>query len=294
VQLRERLNWFERRPLFGRRVVVTRAPEQAGAFTERLRELGADVLELPALRFEPPTERAPLIEALAGLNGYDWLVFTSANGVTQFFDAFFKAFQDLRDLGGARLAAVGPATAERLRALHLHVDLLPPTYEATAIVKAFKAHESVENLRIALLRAEAGTPELPRELEAAGAIVDDVPVYQTLPAAETGGPAADRLQTEGADWVTFTSGSAVRHFHARFDLPALVGQFPRLRVASIGPETSAVAAELGVPVAAEAQPHTAEGLVQAILHAGAGAEAGRVTRRAGGRRGPRTRSAGSA
>ncbi len=119
VKLRGKLNWFENRPLFGRRIVVTRRTEQAGSFAHRLAELGADVLEVPTIKITTPLEKDAIVDCLLELNSYDWLVFTSANGVTMFFDIFFRRFQDLRDLGGARIAAVGPATAAKLRELHL-------------------------------------------------------------------------------------------------------------------------------------------------------------------------------
>jgi uroporphyrinogen III methyltransferase / synthase len=264
VRLRARLNWFEKRRLFGQRVVVTRARDQAASLSSALAELGAEVIELPVIRIEAPTDRAALVEAIAGLNGYDWLVFTSANGVTAFFQYFFRAFQDLRDLGGARIAAVGSVTAAKLRELHLQVDLVPPNYEAREIAKAFAREGGLENLRILLLRAEVGTPDLPKQLEDLGAIVDDVGVYQTLPETEDPQGEGANLGENGADWLTFTSGSTVRHFHERFDLPALLRRFPNLRVASIGPETSRVLRDLGVEPAVEAQPHTVEGLVAGI------------------------------
>jgi uroporphyrinogen III methyltransferase / synthase len=273
VRLRDQLNWFERRPLFGRRVVVTRAREQAGGLTAGLRELGAEVLEVATIRTAPPLNRTPLVEALSGLGSYDWLVFTSANGVTSFFEYFFKAFNDLRDIGGVRIAAVGPVTAAHLKDLHLQVDLMPEKYEATAVAKALLAEESLENVKILLLRAEQATPELPRLLEEKGAIVDDVPVYRTVPETETAGDASDSLRAEGADWLTFTSGSTVEHFHQRFDLPALLRQHPRMRVASIGPETSRVLRALGVEPAVEAKPHTVSGLMEVIERAGQGRRA---------------------
>src|ERR1700690_1549895 len=172
VKLRGKLNWFEQRPLFGRRVVVTRRSEQAGSFAQRLAELGADVLEIPTIRITPPTEKDALVDALLGLNAYDWLVFTSVNGVTAFFEIFFRRFQDLRDIGGARIAAVGPATAAKLRELHLQVDLTPDEFAGKKIAAAFEKFQTIENLKICLLRAEVASPNLPKALEELGAIVD--------------------------------------------------------------------------------------------------------------------------
>jgi uroporphyrinogen III methyltransferase / synthase len=264
VRLREQLNWFERRPLFGQRVVVTRARDQAAVLSSSLAELGAEVVEIPTIQTAAPLNRTPLVEALTGIGSYDWLVFTSANGVTSFFNYFFKAFHDLRDIGGVRIAAVGPVTAAHLTDLHLQVDLMPEKFEATAVAKAFINQESLENLKICLLRAEQGTPELLQLLEAEGAIVDDVPVYRTVSEPETPTAASESLKAEGADWVTFTSGSTVEHFHQRFDLSDLMKRHPRMRVASIGPETSRILRAMGIEPVVEADPHTVSGLVEGI------------------------------
>ena len=222
VRLRSKLNWFERRSLFGRRIVVTRTREQASQLAGQLLERGAEVLEVPTIKIIPPKNQEAIAETLSGLNAYDWLVFTSPNGVTAFFDFFFKKFQDMRDIGGVRIAAVGPATAAKLRHLHLQVDLMPEEYLATKIVDALANYESIENLRILLLRAEAANPELPKLLEEKGAIVDDIACYQTVPETEDVTGVAARLLEEGADWITFTSSSTVENFHARFDLPSLL------------------------------------------------------------------------
>jgi uroporphyrinogen III methyltransferase/synthase len=267
VKLRGKLNWFEKRPLFGRRVVVTRRSEQAGGFAQRLTELGADVLEVPAIKITRPTETDAIVDALLGLNAYDWLVFTSVNGVTAFFDIFFRRFQDMRDIGGARIAAVGPATAAKLRELHLQVDLTPDEFTAKKIAAAFEKFETIENLKMCLLRAEVANPDLPKALEELGAIVDDIAIYKTV--AETEDPAGTgaALLESGADWVTFTSGSTVEHFHARFDLPKLLKKFPQMKLASIGPETSKAIRALGLEPALEAKAHTTDGLTAALLKA---------------------------
>jgi uroporphyrinogen III methyltransferase/synthase len=267
VKLRPKLNWFEHRPLFGRRVVVTRARDQAPQLSSRLRDLGAEVLEVPTIKLEPPTHRELLVDALLELNSYDWLVFTSPNGVTSFFEYFFRQFHDMRDIGGARIAAVGPATAKKLKELHLQVDLMPDEALGAAIAEAFAEYETVENLRICLLRAEVANPELPAALEALGAIVDDIACYKTVPETEDPGGVAAKLLESGADWLTFTSGSTVEHFHARFELPTWLKRFPETKIASIGPETSKTLAVLGVQPTVEAKQHTIDGLVGAVLGA---------------------------
>ncbi len=267
VKLRNKLNWYEQRPLFGQRIVVTRAREQAPALAQPLRDLGAEVIEIPTIRIDRPTNPQDVVDALLSLNSYDWLVFTSPNGVTKFFEYFFKQFHDMRDLGGARIAAVGPATANKLKQLHLQVDLMPDEAVAASLAEAFAEYESIENLKICLLRAEVANPELPKALEALGAIVDDVACYRTTPESEDRAGVAARLLETGAEWVTFTSGSTVEHFHTRFNLPALIAKFPGMKLASIGPETSKAVLALGLQPALEAKEHTMEGLVAGLLAA---------------------------
>jgi len=264
VKLRGKLNWFEKRPLFGQRIVVTRTRDQASQLTRQLLERGAEVLEIPMIKIVPPKNAAPLLEALSGLNSYDWFVFTSPNGVTSFFDHFFKKFQDLRDVGGVRIAAIGPATAAKLKELHLQVDLMPQEYLATKIAGALAEYQSIENLRLLLLRAEVANPELPKLLEEMGAIVDDVPCYQTV--TETGDPTGGtaKLLEDGTDWITFTSSSTVESFHKRFDLPGLCSKFPQIKTVSIGPETSKALTVLGLKPTVEAKAHTIDGVVAGL------------------------------
>jgi len=267
VKLRETLNWFESRPLFGQRIVVTRTREQASQLSKQLHDLGAEVLEIPTIKIVPPSEdrRQELIDALLELNSYNWLVFTSPNGVTAFFDLFFKRFQDLRDIGGARIAAIGPATAAKLKELHLQVDLMPDEALAAKIATAFDKFETVENLKICLLRAEVANSDLPKALEELGAIVDDIPVYKTVPETDDLNGAAANLTDGGTDWITFTSASTVEHFHARFDLSKLLKQFPQAKLVSIGPETSKALRALGLEPTVEAKEHSIEGVVQALV-----------------------------
>jgi uroporphyrinogen III methyltransferase/synthase len=178
---------------------------------------------------------------------------------------FFRRFKDLRDIGGCRIAAVGPATAAKLRELHLQVDLMPEEYIGGKIVAEFKKFQNIENVKMCLLRAEVANKDLPNALMEEGAIVDDIAIYRTVAeTAEVTGASA-RLLEEGADWITFTSSSTVEHFHARFDLPKLAKKFPQLKIASIGPETSKAVTALGLKPALEAKDHTTEGLIAALL-----------------------------
>ena len=264
VKLREELNWFESRPFFGKRIVITRSREQAGQLRTKLHDLGAHVLEIPTIRFEAPTNRQPLVDALLELNAYDWLVFTSPNGVAKFFEYFFRQFHDMRDLGGARIAAVGPVTAAKLKELHLQVDLMPEEAIGSKIAKEFAKFETIENLKICLLRAEVANPDLPKALEELGAIVDDVACYKTVPETDDLTGTAASLRQDGADWILFTSASTVENFHARFDLPSLIKQFPRMKLASIGPETSKALQSLTLKPAVEAREHTLDGLIASV------------------------------
>jgi uroporphyrinogen III methyltransferase/synthase len=265
VKLRQKLNWFESLPLFGRRIVVTRSQVKAGKFVRKLADLGADVLEIPVIKGQAPDNKQDFIDAILALNSYDWLVFTSVSGVEEFFRLFFRQFHDLRDIGGAKIAAVGPATAAKIREFHLQVDLMPEEAAGRKIAEAFAKHSSIENTKICLLRAEKANQDLPQALDELGAIVDDVGLYKTVAETEDRFGAAEDLLQNGADWLTFTSGSTVEFFHVRFDLPQLLKNFPNMKIASIGPETSKTLKALGLEPALEAAEHTTDGLIAALV-----------------------------
>ena len=259
VKLRENLNWYEKRPLSGKRIVVTRTRKQASALSNKLRALGAHVIELPTIRIAPPTDLRAFAELVQDAHAYDWIVFTSANGVEAFFEFFFKLYDDAREIGAARIAAIGPATAQRVKDFHLHVDLQPEEFVAEAVVREFQKQGDVENLRILLVRAEKARDVLPKQLSALGAIVDEGFAYRTVP--ETGDITGARRQLleEGADLITFTSSSTVENFLA-LGLPWPKG----MQVASIGPITSKTARDHGLNIDIEARRHDIDGLVQAI------------------------------
>jgi len=259
VALRKDLKWYEHRPLSGKRIVVTRTRKQAGALTSQLRELGADVFELPTIRIEPPTDLREFAELVQDAHGYDWIVFTSPNGVDAFFEIFYKLYDDAREIGAAKIATIGQATAQRIRDFHLHVDLQPEEFVAESIVREFQKQGGVENLRILLARAEKARDVLPRELSKLGAIVDEAFSYRTVPETRDVTGARRRLLEEGADLITFTSSSTVENFLA-LGLPWPKG----MQIASIGPITSKTAADHGLKVAIEARRHDIEGLVEAI------------------------------
>ena len=259
VALRNELNWYERRPLFGKRIVVTRSRKQASALSNQLRALGADVFELPTIRIEPPTDLRQFGELVQDAHIYDWIVFTSPNGVDAFFEMFFKLYDDAREIGGVKIAAIGPATAQRVRDFHLHVDLQPEEFVAEAVVREFQKGGGVENLRILIARAEKARDVLPRELSRLGAIVDEAFAYRTVPETRDVTGARQRFFEEGADLITFTSSSTVDNFLA-LGLPWPKG----MQVASIGPITSKTAIAHGLKIDIEARRHDIDGLVEAI------------------------------
>ena len=259
VLLRDTLNWFEKRPLLGKKIVVTRTRKQASVLSNKLRTLGAHVIELPTIRIEPPNNLREFAELVQDAHVYDWIVFTSANGVEAFFDIFFKLYDDLREIGGVRMAAIGPATAQRVKDFHLHVDLQPEEFVAEAIVREFKKQGSIENERILVVRAEKARDVLPKELSVAGAIVDEAVAYRTVPETRDIRGAQRQLAQDGADLITFTSSSTVENFVA-IGLPWPKG----MRVASIGPITSKTIRDNGLNVDVEARRHDIDGLIQAI------------------------------
>jgi uroporphyrinogen III methyltransferase/synthase len=259
VGLRDKLNWYEKRPLLGKRIVVTRTRKQASVLSDKLRALGAHIIELPTIRIEPPSDLRKFAELVQDAHIYDWIVFTSANGVEAFFDIFFKLYDDAREIGGARIAAIGPATAQRLKDFHLHVDLQPQEFVAEAVVREFKKQGSIENVRILLVRAEKARDVLPKELSALGAIVDEAFAYRSVPETRETTGARGQLADHGADLITFTSSSTVENFLA-LGLPWPEG----MRIASIGPITSKTVRDQGLKVDVEARRHDIDGLVQAI------------------------------
>src|SRR5712691_6308088 len=259
VALRESLNWYEKRPLSGKRIVVTRMRRQASALSDQLRALGADVIELPTIRIEPPSNLREFAELVQDAHTYDWIVFTSPNGVTAFFDLFFKLFDDAREIGGAKIAAIGPATAQRVKDFHLRVDLQPDEFVAEAVVREFQKQGGVENQRILLARAEKARDVLPKQLSSLGAIVDEGFAYRTVAETRDDTGARRRLLEEGADLITFASSSTVENFLA-LGLP-----WPkRMKVASIGPITSKTVRDHGLKVDVESRRHDIEGLTEAI------------------------------
>ncbi len=262
VALRDRLRWYEDRPLLGRRILVTRAAPAAAGFVSKLERLGAEVIEGPTIEIEK-AERSPEIErAIRGAGAFDWIVFTSVTAVEVFFERLLGGDGDIRSLGPARLAAIGRATAASLGRLGLRVDVVPAAFRAEALAEALAGR--VRGKRVLLPRAEGARDLLPKILAEAGAEVVDLPTYRAVrPSALT--PEAARALAGGLlDAITFTSSSTVRHF-VELAGPGAAARIGKAVVASIGPITSVTARSLGLRVDVEAREFTTDGLAAALV-----------------------------
>ncbi|MGF1655647.1 MAG: uroporphyrinogen-III C-methyltransferase [Verrucomicrobiales bacterium] len=268
VSLRDTLKWFDQRPLFGKRVLVTRTRKQASELSRLLRQLGAEALELPLIRIEPAQLAAPLQEALGALNTYDWVMFTSPNAVEHFFEAFYNKFSDARSFGGARIAAVGPATAKMIRHYRFSVDLMGDEAVAEGLLEALVREQDLENVTFLWPKAEETREVLQQSLEDRGAIVDAIPVYRTVAETEFAPETMGLIQEGGIDLVSFASSSAVEAY-----VQSGLKLTPQPLFASIGPITSAAMQKHNLPIAVEAEEHTVPGLSQAIKQALRAAEA---------------------
>jgi uroporphyrinogen III methyltransferase/synthase len=265
--LREHLRWFDARPLFGRRIIVTRPREQAMELVEMLEGLGASVVEAPTIRIVPPADYGPLDDAVAMAGRFDWIVFASVNGVEYFMQRLLAA-SDVRELKNVRLCAVGPGTAERLARFGIKADLMPAEYRVEAVLEALKACGDPAGRRFLLPRANIGREFLADELRKAGADVVDVVAYQTLPveSEREGEPDVYRLLLEKqVDVVTFTSPSTVRHFAHLYGRDQAADLLQSTTVASIGPVTAEAAEQLHIRTTIMPAEHTIAGLVDAIL-----------------------------
>lgn len=251
--LREKLRWFDNRPMFGKRIVVTRAREQASELMALLAAQGAEPIALPVIRITSPQELAELDGAIAGLDRYDWIVFTSPNGVDALLRRLLELGKDVRAMGGASLAAIGPATAERLEHRALRVELVPEEFVSARLADAL-VQRGMAGKRVLLPRAKVAPPTLPDALRDAGAEVDVVTAYETLPDPAGAEQVRAALEREEIDAVTFTSSSTVRNFVQALQ-PADAGTLTRgVLVACIGPVTAETAREQGLDVGLVGRP----------------------------------------
>ncbi|MEE4113333.1 MAG: uroporphyrinogen-III C-methyltransferase, partial [Desulfobacteraceae bacterium] len=265
VNLRKTMQWFENRPLMGRRIVVTRAREQASDLVQQLTEYGAECIQCPTIQVGPPPDWAGLDGAIATLDQYRWIVFTSVNGVDYFFRRLFENGLDVRALGHIHTAAIGPATADRLGTWGLKSDIIPKTYRAESVVEAFTA-KPIKGSRVLLPRAMEARSVLPVELTRMGATVDEVTAYATRQAENSAADLITRLTDGAIDMITFTSSSTVKNFHRLLPPDRIDRLMDGVSLASIGPITSQTARDLGLSITIEADTYTIPGLVQAILN----------------------------
>ncbi len=263
VRLRESLQWFERQPLFGRRIVVTRARAQAAVFVDALRAAGADVVPCPAIEIVPPQSWAAVDDAIAAIESYDWIVLTSVNGVIMFLGRLSERQCDVRRLHRAKLAVVGPETAAALAARGLVVDIVPEEFRAEGVVAALRT-AGIAGSRVLLPRAAGARAVLPDELRAAGAHVDEVAVYATALPRTDMGEVRDLLAARAIDLVTFTSSSTVRHFVELLGADA-AALLRNVAVGCIGPITADTARAAGLSVAVQPTSYTIPAFTEAIL-----------------------------
>jgi uroporphyrinogen III methyltransferase/synthase len=260
VDLRSASCWFTDRPLFGRRIVVTRPAEQTGPIRDRLRKLGADVYLQPAIMIGEPDDWRPVDEAMAAAEQFDWIVFSSANGVEALLRRLWQTGRDLRALQSLRIAAIGPGTAEKLAEFHLRADLIPDAYRAEALAAKLCDEVPRGRRRFLLIRASRGREVLADTLRAAGGEVTQVVAYRSTDVAQPDAEIAALLADGKIDWMTVTSSAIAR------SLVALFGEsLRRTKLASISPITSATLRESGFEPAAEAVEFTLDGVADAIL-----------------------------
>jgi uroporphyrinogen III methyltransferase/synthase len=252
------LDWFTSRPLFGQRVLVTRPEQLADELARGLSELGADVLLQPAIAIGEPPDWQCVDDAIGRLAAFDWLVFSSANGVTFFLDRVCKLGHDMRWLGGVRLAAIGTATAARLAEYHLNADLVPDEFRAESLAAGLSVE--ARGRRFLLVRASRGREVLAAELAAAGAAVEQVVAYSSVDVPSPAPEIAAAMSAGRIDCVTVTSSAIARSLAAMFG-----SSLARTKLASISPVTSQTLRELGYEPAVEANPFTTEALIEAIL-----------------------------
>lgn len=265
VALRDELAWFDNRPLFGKKIVITRARSQASDLVDKLSKLGASCIEIPTIEIAPPDDNVPLKSAVENLEQYDWVVFTSVNGVKFFFDTLYDMGKDVRTLGHLKFACIGPVTKERLMDHGIISDILPETYRAESVVQAF-SHMDMKNKRVLLPRARIARTILPEELAKMGAQVDEVTAYETKLNSEGKQALIRLLKDREIDAVTFTSSSTVTNFMSFFETKEDKELLKQVLFASIGPITSDTARSLGIEPHIEAKEYTIPGLIDSLLN----------------------------
>jgi uroporphyrinogen III methyltransferase/synthase len=265
VQLRQQLNWFEKRPLFGKRIVLTRAREQAREFSQLLAAYGAEPIEAPTIQIVPPVSWQAIDQAIDRVGEYDWLIFTSVNGVTPFMDRLHRASKDSRALAHLRVCAIGPRTAEEVARYGLTPDLVPSEFQAEGVLTVLAGHD-LRGKKILIPRAEVAREILPEQLRRMDAKVDVIAVYRTIAPAADLSRLMELIEAGKIDVVTFTSSSTVRNF---VDMVGGTDQARRLgsktTIGCIGPITAQTAEQYGLTVTIMPPENTVPALAQAIV-----------------------------
>jgi len=266
VRLRHELNWFEKRPLFGKKIIVTRAREQASQFLAGLTELGAECIEFPTIKVVPPLSWEEMDKAIQNLEDYRWLIFTSVNGVDYFFRRLYELGMDVRSIRDAKVAAIGPKTAEAVKGHGINPDLVPDEYRAESVIEAFKGHD-LQRVNILLPRAQEAREILPEELRKMGARVDVVEAYRTIMPEEDAHKLTAMLENGEIDMATFTSSSTVLNFLSMFRDKRLnlLQWMEKVAVACIGPITAKTAEDNGIKVTLSPEEYTMDALTTAIV-----------------------------
>lgn len=263
VNLRGHLNWFESRPLFGKRILVTRPEDQATGFIMALSGLGAQCLLFPTIEIIPPESWGELDRAIEGLSRYDWILFTSVNGVAHFFARLDVAKKDTRHLNGIKIGAIGPKTAAALMDRGINPDLIPDTYRAEEMVEALKGYP-INGKRVLLPRPAIARDSIPKSLKSLGALVDEVEAYQTVQPEYSQDQLGGLFKKGKIDMITFTSPSGVTNFLALLEGKPIYEEISKVGVACIGPVTAQKAKEVGLKVVVAPDEYTAEALARAI------------------------------
>lgn len=260
----EELSWFESKPLQGRRLVVTRSQGQASELSEKLEALGAEVIGLPLISIEKNVNPQTAEDVFSEIASYDWLVFSSPNGVRFFFKAFFEKFEDIRSLGFLRIAAVGKSTAKEIKKFYVTTDLIPDEANADSLGEALVATDSLDSAKVLLVSGNLGRDALTRKLEEARAIVDRFEVYRTESTDLSANPTAKHFRERGADAILFTSSSGVKSFVDQAKDLVLSDEATRPKTVSIGPITSASMAQQGMPMDFQANEASLDSLIETV------------------------------
>jgi uroporphyrinogen III methyltransferase/synthase len=265
VRCHEQIDWFEHLPLFGRRIVITRTREQGSELRDKLEALGAEVIELPLIKVTKSVDRQNMADVFLEMGSYDWIAFTSPNGVKYFFEEFFRVFDEIRNLGLLRFACVGEATARAIRALHLKVECMPEIATAESLADALIATGSLDSAKILVVSGNLNRDILVTKLEEARAIVDVFGVYKTEKTDLANDVSAEEFRQRGADALLFCSSSAAQSYYDQRKTLQLTEGARKPLIGSIGPQTSATLKELGLATSFEAAKPSLDELVEALV-----------------------------